>query len=351
MKSDLILREDGFSLDFFNGSGNIYKKGSPWREELVSDENMYVLQETIIVPPHLINEANKFSAMSIVPQRCNRPLIFVGRDGLPVQYASVSAKIKEGKTVVTKSDAGIMIASCNMSILYSSPILGRHTRNENSFIDAFCQINEILDNFHMNESAIARTWLFMRDILNDYEELNNAREQFFAKWHTAANHFLPASTGIHNRITGNEILAFGFCAFSGNRVVIKQIPSPLQNEPIAYGKLFSRAVIVEFPKSKLLFISGTASIDKTGTSVYAGDFKSQMEFTLEIISAILKQLRCDFSNIVQAVIYLKREKDMKQCLKIIDKVGFPRNRSLFQVGVDVCRDNLLCEIEVTALIK
>jgi enamine deaminase RidA (YjgF/YER057c/UK114 family) len=109
-------------------------------------------------------------------------------------------------------------------------------------------------------------------------------------------------------------------------------------------------VIVEFPKSKLLYISGTASIDKTGTSVYVGDFKSQMEYTLEIISAILKQSRCDYSAIVQAMIYLKRVEDMDQCLRIIDQAGFPRDRALFQVGVDVCRDDLLCEIEVTAAI-
>ncbi|HBI48094.1 MAG TPA: hypothetical protein DDX93_05185 [Smithella sp.] len=350
MKSDLILQEDDFCVEFFNGRGNIYKKGSSRREELFSNDNIYVLQEIIIVPPDMVNEANNFSAMSIAPQRCNKPLIFVGHSDLPVQYASIAAKIEKGKTVAAKSDNGIKITANGINILYSAPIFSRQANNNNPFANAFDQISGILNNFHMKESAIARTWLFMRDILNDYEELNNAREQFFAKWHTAANHFLPASTGIHNRIAGNEILAFEFCAFSGNNVVIKPIPSPLQNEPTAYGKLFSRAVIVEFPKSKLLFISGTASIDKTGTSVYSGDFKSQMEFTLEIISAILKQENCDFSNVAQAIIYLKRREDMNQCLRIIDQAGFPRDRSLFQVGVDVCRDNLLCEIEATAVI-
>lgn len=350
MKSDLILQEDGFCLDFFNGSGNIDGIDSERRKELSSDDNIYVLREMIIVPPHMINEADSYSVMSIAPQRCNRPLILIGNSKLPVQYASVIAKKKNDKTIAVKSDTGIKITTDNINLLYSAPIFGTQIKNKNSFIDAFRQIGEILDSFHMKESAIARTWLFMKDILEDYEELNSARGKFFAKWHTATNHFLPASTGIQNHMAGNEILAFGFCAFSGNKVVIKQVPSPLQNEPTAYGKLFSRAVIVEFAQSKLLLISGTASIDKTGTSVYVGNIKSQMEFTLEIISAILNQLRCDFSNIVQAVIYLKREQDMNQCLKIIDKVGFPSNRSLFQVGVDVCRDDLLCEIEATAII-
>ncbi|GAB6269022.1 MAG: Rid family hydrolase [Smithella sp.] len=351
MKSDLILREDDFCLEFFNESGNIYKRGSSQREELLSDDNVYVLQEIIIVPTDMIKETNNFSAMSIAPQRCNKPLIFIGHADLPVQYSSITAKIDRKKAIAEKNDKGIKITADKLNLLYSAPILSGQAKDDNSFNDAFNQIREVLNSFHMKESAIARTWLFMRDILNDYEELNKAREQFFAKWHTAANHFLPASTGIQNRITGNEILAFEFCAFSGDNVAIKQIPSPLQNEPIAYGKLFSRAVIVEFPKSKLLYISGTASIDKTGISVYPGDLKSQMEFTLEIISAILKQEGCDYSNIAQAIIYLKRSEDMRSCIAMLDKMGFPRDRALFQLGVDICRDNLLCEIEATAVIN
>ncbi|KUG22847.1 putative translation initiation inhibitor [hydrocarbon metagenome] len=350
MKSDLILQEDGFCLQFISGDDDVYKVGSPVREELIADENVYVLQEMIIVPPPMINEANKFLAMSVAPQRCNRPLILIGHSDLPVQYAAVIAKKQKNKTIVVKNDTGIKIVTDKINLLYSAPILCRKIKDDNIFIDAFFRISEILDLFQMKESEIARTWLFMRDILNDYEAMNTAREKFFAKWHTAASHFLPASTGIQNRMAGNEILAFEFCAFSGNSVVIRQVSSPLQNEPTNYGKLFSRAVIIEFPRSKLLFISGTASIDKTGTSVYVGDFKGQMEFTLEIISAIMRQFRCDFSNIVQAAIYLKREKDMNQCLNIIDHAGFPRDRSLFQVGVDVCRDDLLCEIEATAII-
>jgi enamine deaminase RidA (YjgF/YER057c/UK114 family) len=162
---------------------------------------------------------------------------------------------------------------------------------------------------------------------------------------------MPASTGIQGHMTGNEDLAVEFCAFSGNNITIKQIASPLQNEPTAYGKLFSRAVAVVFPNSKLLLISGTAAIDKTGSSVYIGNFESQMAFTLEIVSAIISQENGGFPNVAQAIVYLKRRKDMDSCLRILDQTGFPRDRAVFQLDVDVCRDNLLCEIEVTALIK
>jgi enamine deaminase RidA (YjgF/YER057c/UK114 family) len=351
MKSDLILREDDFCLEFFKGDGNIVQKNSAWREELSSKNNIYILQEIIIVPPDLIGEVNDYSAQTIAPLRCNKPLVFIGSPELPAQYASIAARIDREKSVVDKNDQGIKITANKLNLLYSAPILSWQAKDDNSFNDAFNQIREVLNSFHMKESAIARTWLFMRDILNDYEELNKAREEFFATWDRDANNFLPASTGIQNRIIGNEILAFQLCAFSGDNVAIKQIPSPLQNEPTAYGKLFSRAVVVKFPRSKLLLISGTASINKEGYSVYIGDFNSQMKFTLEIISAILKQEGCDYSNIAQAIIYLKRSEDMLSCIAMLDKMGFPRDRALFQLGVDICRDNLLCEIEATAVIN
>ncbi len=181
-------------------------------------------------------------------------------------------------------------------------------------------------------------------------KLNTAREQYFAKWYGAANHFMPASTGIQGRIIGKEALAIEFCSFSGGNTTIKQISSPLQNEPTDYGKLFSRAVSVRFPNSKLLLISGTAAIDQAGSSVYMGNFESQMAFTLKIISAILSQENGSFSNVAQAIVYLKRSEDMRSCLRILDEHGFPCDKVLYQLDVDVCRENLLCEIEVTAVI-
>jgi len=351
MQPNLKLQEDGFCLEFYSISELVPLDKLPQLvKEIVGDKG-YVLQERIIVPPQMIGQANNFSAKTIAPLRCNHPLIFIGHPDLPVQYASIIARPEKGKSMVEKSDTAIKVITAGINILYSAPIFSAQVKNGHSFIAAFDKISEVLHSFPMRESAIARTWLFMNNILKDYEKLNTAREQFFAKWYSAANHFMPASTGIQGHLVGNEALAVEFCAFSGDNIRIKQISSPLQDEPTAYGKLFSRAVAVGFPHCKLLLISGTAAIDKTGLSVYIGNFESQMTFTLEIVSAILSQENGSFSNVAQAIVYLKRSEDMDSCLRILDKAVFPRTRALFQLDVDVCRDNLLCEIEVTAVIK
>lgn len=349
MRKKLSLRESDFCLEFFQYSGNIFKDNPELREEISSNDNIHVLQEIIIVPPGMTDSVHHYSAHNLAPLRCNRPLVFLGGSGLPVQYSSITARLETGNPVVEKNDNGIKINADQVTLLYGAPIFSTNTSHV--FADGFAGIRNTLRSFRMKESTIARTWLFMKDILRDYDELNKAREDFFAEWRDSASFFPPASTGIQNRIIGGEMLAFAFCAFSGDHVKIRKISSPLQNEPATYGKLFSRAVVVEFSRSKLLLISGTASINKAGDSVYAEDFESQMEFTLEIISAILKQENCGFTDVVQAIVYLKRGEDMNACLRILDRTGFPKDKALFQVNVDVCRDDLLCEIEATAVMN
>lgn len=348
MRPHLLLREDGFSLEFYS----INCRRAPTEHQHAITEMAgnkgYVLQEIIIAPPHMLDQVKQYSVKTMAPERCNLPLIFTGSPGHTVQYASIIAKPQDKKTRVDVRDTAVKITSDGISLLYGSPILSAE-RDGGSFTAAFNKISEVLQNFSMRETSIARTWLFMNNVLRDYENLNTAREQYFAKWHCPVNQFMPASTGIQGQMIGREALAIQFCAFSGNHVAMKQIPSPMQNEPTAYGKLFSRAVSVDFPHSKLILISGTAAIDKSGASVHAGDFKGQMGFTLKTVSAILDQENGGFDDIAQAIFYLKRRDDMDCCLRILEEKGFPCERALFQLDVDVCREDLLCEMEVTAV--
>lgn len=247
MQPNLILQEDGFRLEFRSISKFIPLNEFPQMTDGIIGADGYVLQERIIVPPHMLDQANNFSARTIAPLRCNQPLIFVGHPDLPVQYASIIARPEKGKSRFEKRDAAIKIMTNGINLLYSAPIFSKHGGNSHSFIPAFDKISEVLQRFQMQESAIARTWLFMNNILKDYEKLNTAREQFFAKWYCAPNHFIPASTGIQGQTIGNESLAIEFCAFSGKNIKIKQISSPLQNEPTTMANCSAVPWLSSFP--------------------------------------------------------------------------------------------------------
>lgn len=348
MRQQLVLHEDGFSLEFHVINDFVPCDDSSLLADAISDG--YVLQERIIVPPHLLSKSGSFSASAIAPLRSNQPLILIGHPDLPVQYASVIVRPKRGKTRVVKHDKAIKVSTAGMDLLFSAPLFSPSVRSEQSLSSAFREIGEVLCAGNMQDAEIARTWLFMENILRDYELLNKARKIFFEEQYCSLLNFFPASTSIQGHVVGSRLLSIEFCAFSGEALSLGQRPSPLQNEPTMYGKMFSRAVTVRFPKNVLLFISGTASINKTGETLNVGDFERQMTFILEVVSNILHQVKGTFSDVAQAIIYLKRSKDFASCLRLVDEVGFPCAKTMFLIDTPVCRDDLLCEMEVTALL-
>jgi len=348
MRQPLVLHEDGFSLEFHVINDFVRSDDGSLLADAISDG--YVLQERIIVPPHLVPKAGSFSASAIAPSRSNQPLILIGHPDLPVQYASVIARPEKGKTRVEKHDKAIKVSTEGMNLLFSAPLFSPSVRTEQSLSSAFREIGEVLCACKMQDAALARTWLFMENILRDYDLLNKARKIFFEEQYCSITTFFPASTSIQGHVFGSRLLSIEFCAFSGEALSLGQQPSPLQNEPTTYGKMFSRAVVVRFPKNALLFISGTASINKTGETLHVGDFERQMIFILEVLSNILRQVNGTFSDVAQAIIYLKRSEDFASCLRLVDEAGFPCAKTMFQIDTPVCRDDLLCEMEVTALL-
>ena len=347
MRKQLVLKEDSFSLEFHIINDFVNSDDGSLLADTVSDG--YVLQERIIVPPHLIPKAASFSASAIAPSRSNPPLILIGHPDLPVQYASVIARPEIGKSKVEKYAKAIKVSAEGMNLLFSAPIFSPSAKTERSLSSAFSEIGEVFYACKMQDAALARTWLFMEDILSDYDLLNKARKKFFEEQYSSTTNFFPASTSIQGSVIGSKLLSIEFCAFSGKGLSLLQLSSPLQNEPTNYGKMFSRAVAVRFLKNTLLFISGTASINKSGVSVHVGDFERQMACILEVVSAILHQVNGNFSDVAQTIIYLKRSKDLTSCLRLVEKAGFPCQKTMFQIDTPVCRDDLLCEMEVTAL--
>ena len=294
MEQRIISVEDDFTLEFITASDISETNQNKYMQKAIGLDG-YVLQEKIILPPKLTGKADAFSLHSVLPARCNAPTILVGHPNLPAQYSAFIARFKQGRSFMEKQKESIKLTANDLNILFSAPLYSREEKTVESFAAAFEKISETLHSCAMREEHIARTWLYLDDILNDYEILNKARESFFARWYSPLNHFIPASTGIEGKVINKEPLSVEFCAFAGKRLSIKQQASPLQNEATSYGKLFSRCVSVTLPLHRLIYISGTASINITGKSIYVGDFNKQMKFTLDVLHAILQEAGGDLS--------------------------------------------------------
>jgi len=141
------------------------------------------------------------------------------------------------------------------------------------------------------------------------------------------------------------------------REIIKKVISApdFLNEPIEYNKSFSRGIRLSFGELTLLFISGTASVDKEGKTCYPGDFSLQAKRTFDNLTALIKTEGASWHDIVQTRCYLKS-------MRYYDKFNNFRNRfykkhrlkyfpASICIEANLCRPKLLVEIEAIAILK
>lgn len=278
-----------------------------------------------------------------------RHLMLLGHPALPVQRAALVLRPANTSNTVSNLESGVKFSCGTANILYGFPIHSHTQPGAQAFHACFARMSATLSQANMSESDLARTWIYADSILDAYEDINKARDMYFKKWFSSENTFVPASTGIQGRTPNSTPLCVDFCAFSGSDVVIEQLRSPLQNEPTEYGKFFSRAIQIRFPQNRLIMISGTASINKEGQSVHIDDFGRQLLTTLDVLEALLQQEGAVLADTAQAIVYLKRHSDLDACINILAARGFPTRRMLLLTDTDVCRPELLCEIELVAV--
>jgi enamine deaminase RidA (YjgF/YER057c/UK114 family) len=198
-------------------------------------------------------------------------------------------------------------------------------------------------------SDVFRTWFYNHDILAWYDEFNQVRNHFFHE-RKVFDGLVPASTGIGGGNAADAALEAGLLALRPKDpdVEVFTVPSPLQSSARDYGSSFSRAVEVAAPDHRRLYISGTASIDKEGRTVFLDDTRAQVKLTMEVVQAILQSRGMDWADVTRSLAYFKRAEDAP----LLEAYRRDQSLATFPVIVaenDVCRDDLLFEIEVDAI--
>ena len=241
---------------------------------------------------------------------------------------------------------------------------------EQDAICAFEQVVEILGKEGMTMDHIIRQWNYVGEILkmNDadgrclqnYQVFNEVRGQFYKQYRTRKD--FPAATGIGVKIPGVTI---DFCAIKSlvNRVASVPVNNPNQQNAYVYGQevlvgsasatnavkqppQFERGRLLKMPGYSTLFLSGTASIIGQET-IGIGDVEQQTRVTIDNLERLSKSPE-GFSNRETwsynlLRVYVKNEKDFPVVQQICTQY-FPNVPMVF-VQADVCRDNLLVEIE------
>jgi enamine deaminase RidA (YjgF/YER057c/UK114 family) len=209
---------------------------------------------------------------------------------------------------------------------------------------------------------VVRTWIYISDILDWYDDFNSVRNNCYSEYGFLADKdsglqaeqiFLPASTGIEgNNPSGASTTMdiFAVHRSPGSSVQIRPLYSAKQLSPFRYGSAFSRAVVVEEPGSKQILVSGTASIDEQGRTLFIGNPEAQIRHTLDIVASLVDLEGASLKDLCEATVFLKHKQILPIFQKILEQMEITGMPSV-NVVADVCRNELLFELDAAFIIE
>jgi len=214
--------------------------------------------------------------------------------------------------------------------------------------ESFLLLENGLEAAGMSMDELVRTWLFIDDILDWYDDFNKMRDVFFNE-RGMFDRFLPASTGIGGANPYGAAVALCAVALQplDDSAVVQEVLSPMQCPAHDYGSSFSRAAGIDTPDYRCVLVSGTASIAPEGETVHVGDTQAQVDLTMRVVREILKSRGLDFKDTTRANAYFKHQNDASGFGDHCEKYGLPPTRVVVSEDA-VCRDDLLFEIELDA---
>jgi len=278
------------------------------------------------VQVHAVSSSSKPEVISLEGKLCGRILRVPGRAYLTLSSVSAPALVFDKKTrgpVQAPQQAQAMMEKAEA----------------------------VLEQFGADFLSVPRTWMWLKDILSWYDQFNRVRTKFFTKCGLigeGTRQSMPASTGI-----GLGPADGGHCAMDLMAVLEPTDcthylqAAGKQHCALEYGSAFSRAARSIMPAGETVFISGTASIDADGATTHIGDAPGQINTTIENVRAVLRDMHCSDRDVVQAVAYCKTPEVEKVFNASKGALPWP----CITVICDICRPDLLFEIEATAMPK
>ncbi len=268
----------------------------------------------------------------------------------PEQDSTVIPLFLEGKVVGRKF---CYRDTCYVSVASLGPgtDLGQESGLQDHALSMFERANRVLTANGLTYPDVARTWIYLPKLLSWYDEFNATRRQAYRDFGLLDGQkpvWLPASTGIQGDCPLGRECMMDFLAISrrkGGMLEKEMVHSPRQCEAFQYGSAFSRAVELRDESVSRVYVSGTASIDEGGKTVHVGDPARQIRHTLGVVGELLASCGHGFSDVVHCVAFLKRPEYVTDFHRIAEEEGLDF-RGVIETAADVCRDELLFEVEV-----
>ena len=289
------------------------------------------------------------------------PSALCGKEGMcapiaGVQVHAVSSDTKPEALVLEGSPCGRILRVPGRTYLTLSGIRAPQSTQETGNAAEQAKVmmekaESILKQFGADFLSVPRTWMWLCDILSWYDDFNRVRNKFFTERGLIgadSRQSMPASTGI------------GLCPADGCKCAmdLTAVLEPAdsiqflgavgkQQCALEYGSAFSRAARGITPAGETVFVSGTASIDASGATTNIGDAPGQINTTIENVRAVLRDMQAADEDVIQAIAYCNTTEEEEIFNTVKDNLPWP----WVTMVCDICRPELLFEIEATAMPK
>lgn len=250
----------------------------------------------------------------------------------------------------------LSLARGELRHLWTTGLVGVTSENAFSAYDQTRRVIQdyttILDGFDATlRSHAVRTWVFVRDIDHDYDDMVLARKEIYGdEGLTERTHYI-ASTGIAGGSSepSHKVMLDAYAIAGLKDEQIRHLYAPdFLSRTIDYGVTFERGTAIDYRDRRHVMISGTASIDQEGRVLHVGDLLAQLERTLANIEALLSEAKADFGDVAQMIVYLREAGDRNVIQNELER-RLPDVPWLL-VLAPVCRQTWLVEIECMAVV-
>jgi enamine deaminase RidA (YjgF/YER057c/UK114 family) len=348
---------------YYPGETMLMNLNSVWSERSSASASLGVvlkaLEESARLPVWAVLYASREEADNLLPELRNAgawtrwPLMVLITPGAGEQGGFQACSVAETTALTPLCDAERVVGfgwsdgdgRRRVSLCGLTPQAG--DTPEEGTARVLARAGELLAEAGLAWTDVYRTWFYNDRILDWYDGFNRVRT---AAYRAERMDFrrAPASTGIGLANGEGAAVTLGLLAASPH-IEPGPVVSPLQNAAMNYGSLFSRATEETEGELRRLWVSGTADIDEAGRTCHLGDFEAQTIRTYEIVKAILVSRGMDWTDVCRATAYVREPADIERHAALVARGLIPALEAVV-IPATVCRDNLLFEIELDAIL-
>lgn len=229
---------------------------------------------------------------------------------------------------------------------------------EQQSTEVFRMMRQVMKKEGFPVNSIIRQWNYIEQITGydgtdqHYQSFNNIRSDFYSRADWSNGY--PAATGIGANL-GGIVIDIDAAVFTDSDCYATPIDNKLQVAAHAYSEQvlelarekkttpkFERAKSMTFEGRELIYISGTAAI-RGEESLHGVGLEPQLHITMENIAELIGR-----ASLRMLRVYLKDRSFYEEAKTLLN--AYELNIPISYMWADVCRDELLIEIEGIAIL-